>query len=359
MVCPTNSGKIVESRDQVRMIWRWLDRFSASSLAKSFSSTKGPFLVDRDIDWLAPYGVRLLLPAPDDVLVGLLVAARARAHGRLAPLGLRLAADRRASLATAVRVVVRVHDRATDAGTPAHVARTSGLADVLVLMIRIADHTDGGAGRDGHQTHLARGHAQGGVVAFARHQLRGGAGGAHQLSAAPGIQLDGVHRCAHGDVAQRQTVAGADLGLGTAHHAIADLQAKRRDDVALLAILVEQQGDARGAVRIVLDGGHARRDAVFVALEVDDAVHALVPAAAVPRGQAALVVAAGLRLERPQQGLVRLAGGDVVERRHRHAAPAGRGGLISLDSHLYTVPKKSSISCPCCRVTMAFFQALV
>src|SRR5579883_3108255 len=106
MVCPTNSGKIVESRDQVRMIWRWLDRFSASSLAKSFSSTKGPFLVDRDIDWLAPYGVRLLLPAPDDVLVGLLVGAGARAHGRVAPLGLGLGGGGGAWLGGGVRVVV-------------------------------------------------------------------------------------------------------------------------------------------------------------------------------------------------------------------------------------------------------------
>jgi hypothetical protein len=55
------------------------------------------------------------------------------------------------------------------------------------------------------------------------------------------------------DVAQRQVVAGLDVGVGPASTASPWLQALRRDDVALLAVGVVQQRDARGAVGVVLD----------------------------------------------------------------------------------------------------------
>jgi hypothetical protein len=58
---------------------------------------------------------------------------------------------------------------------------------------------------------------------------------------------------------------------------ITGLQALRGDDVATLAIDVAQQGDVGGAVRIVFDAFHARRNAFLVALEVDDAVVLLGP----------------------------------------------------------------------------------
>ena len=79
---------------------------------------------------------------------------------------------------------------------------------------------------------------------------------------------------------------------------VADLHARRLQDVALLAIGVGEQRDARRAVRVVLDRRHLRRDVLLVALEVDDAVEPLVPAAAPPRRQLALVVAAARAMQR-------------------------------------------------------------
>jgi hypothetical protein len=63
----------------------------------------------------------------------------------------------------------------------------------------------------------------------------------------------------------------------------------------------------RRAVRIVLEPLDLARNAVLVPLEVDDAVIALVPAALVPRRDAALVVAAAALLVRLEQRLVRIA----------------------------------------------------
>ena len=136
---------------------------------------------------------------------------------------------------------------------------------------------------------------------------------------------------------------------------VADLQALRREDVALLAVQVVQQRDARGAVGVVLDVRDLRRHAVLVALEVDDAVAPLVAAALVARGDAPVAVAAAVLLERRQQRTLRLAARDVLERVDRHEAAAGRGRLESLDAHY--LPSKNSILSPGASCTTAFFQA--
>ena len=48
-VWPTNSGAIVERRDQVFSTFFWRLRFSSSIRASSFSSMYGPFLSERPI----------------------------------------------------------------------------------------------------------------------------------------------------------------------------------------------------------------------------------------------------------------------------------------------------------------------
>ena len=54
-----------------------------------------------------------------------------------------------------------------------------------------------------------------------------------------------------GDVLQRQRVARLDVGTNARHHLVANSQALRRQDVALLTVFVGDQGDEGGAVRII------------------------------------------------------------------------------------------------------------
>src|SRR5678815_298121 len=91
-------------------------------------------------------------------------------------------------------------------------------------------------------------------------------------------------------------------------------RAERVQDVPLLTVGVRHERDARGAVRVVLDRRDLARNVELVALEIDDAVVALVPATAPPRRQLAAVVAAARSLERLDERLVRLIGRDLVER---------------------------------------------
>src|SRR6185369_15154210 len=102
------------------------------------------------------------------------------------------------------------------------------------------------------------------VRALTAEQLDADAGRAGQLGAAARTQLHVVDGGTDRDVAQRQVVTRLDVGARTGLDAVALLQVLRRDDVALLAVGVVQQRDARGAVRVVLDVGDLRRHAVLV-----------------------------------------------------------------------------------------------
>ena len=104
-------------------------------------------------------------------------------------------------------------------------------------------------------------------------------------------------------------------------------------DVALLAVGVVQQRDARRAVGIVFDGGDGRRNTGFVPLEVDDAQLALVSAAAAPDGQVAAITASADALLRLGQRLVGTVGREVIIDRRRRKPPCRSCRSVSLDCH--------------------------
>ena len=57
-VWPTNSGMIVERRDQVLRTFFWRVRLSSYTRRSSRSSMYGPFFVERPMSRRAPYFVR-------------------------------------------------------------------------------------------------------------------------------------------------------------------------------------------------------------------------------------------------------------------------------------------------------------
>src|SRR4051812_2810652 len=130
-VRPTNCGRIVERRDQMRMISLRPEARDVSALLSRYPSTNGPFHTERAIS-VAP-----LRTAADDQARGPLVVARLVALGRHAPRRDRMPAARGAAFAAAMRVVDRVHHHAAVVRPPAEPARTPGLADLLVLPVRV------------------------------------------------------------------------------------------------------------------------------------------------------------------------------------------------------------------------------
>src|SRR5438132_6264736 len=84
-------------------------------------------------------------------------------------------------------------------------------------------------------------------------------------------------------------------------------------DVTPLAVLVLDQCNARRAIRIVLDLTDRRRHVELVALEVDDAVHALVTTADATHRDVTMIVAAAALLERLHQRLLAVGARDLRE----------------------------------------------
>src|SRR3972149_6630235 len=139
MVRPTISGMMVERRDHVRMTAFWPERSTCSAFFMSLGSTKGPFLVERDI------GLLHLEASAYDVLVGVFATAGTVAEGGLSPGGLGPGqADGRPSFAAAVRMIARAHHGAPHLGATAHVAAAAGPAQLDLVVLYVAHLANGG-----------------------------------------------------------------------------------------------------------------------------------------------------------------------------------------------------------------------
>src|SRR5262249_11894874 len=199
--------------------------------------------------------------AADDELLGPLVVASLEALGLLAPRRTRVAATRRATLATTHRVIDGVHRHAAVVRADALPPHATGLAPLDVRVLGVADLADRRPALDVDPAHLARWHAQRGPVAFLGHQGDLGAGRAADLRAAADLELNGVDLGTDRNEAQRQRVAGLDVGRVRRDHLVAHLEILWREDVALLAVGVLEERQARRAVRVVLDLEHGRGNA--------------------------------------------------------------------------------------------------
>src|ERR1035437_1772597 len=338
-VCPTMSGRIVERRDHVFSTRLSPELLSFVIFSTRCPSTNGPFFVDRDMELLF-LSLRLLLVATlDDQRLGPLVVPGLEALRLPAPRRAGVPAARRLSLAAPHRVVDRVHGNAAVVGFPAEPAVAAGLPDRDVLVLEVSDLADRGIAVDEDLPELAGRDAEEGVVSFLRHQLRAGPCRAGELRALDGLELDRMDDRADRDRPERQGVPRDDVGREPRDDDLADLEAVRRDDVPLLAVRVDQQGDAGRAVRVVLDRRDPRRDPMLLALEVDVAETLLVPAAAPPGRELAGVLpparpglAAGERLLRRRRG-------DVREARRRPLPETGRGRFVRFDRHRQTPSK--------------------
>src|SRR5581483_4616822 len=232
-----------------------------------------------------------------------------------------------------MRMVDRVHRNPAVMRTLTQPPRTTRFADGDVLVVDIADLPNrrhavlrnfaGFAGRQFHQ----------GVFAFFRHQLRLPTRRAHHLRALSRAKLQVMNRRARWNIFQRQRVPNQNVGIGTANDLLANLQPFRLQNVALLAVRIRQQRNARRTVGIVLDADDGCRNAGLIALKVDTAQLALVPTADEAHGGVARIAAAAGAVLFLKQRLMRMPGRDVVIDQRLAIAQRLRRRSVSLDCH--------------------------
>src|SRR5262249_36065580 len=150
------------------------------------------------------------------------------------------------------------------------------------------------------------------LLAVSGDQLREAARAAGHLAAFAGFQLDVVNLRAQRNVFDRKRVAGEDVRFGAGNHGLSHPQSGGRNDVSLPPVSVSYQSDAGGAIRIILDGRDFTGNAELVALEIYDAVVALVSAATMTHGHFAEIVSAAGALLTREQRLMRLIRRQIV-----------------------------------------------
>src|SRR5690606_9268142 len=199
------------------------------------------------------HGLPLLLRVtrPDDHLVGRLVVAGAGALGRLAPRGDRVAAARGAAFAAAVRVVDRVLRDAAGQRALAEPAAATCLGEVLVAVVGVRHRADGAHALAADVALLARAETHDDETAIAADDLRIGAGRAGDLAALARLHLDVVDDRADRHLRQFHRIARLHVGLLARDDGVADGQALRRQDIGERAVLILDQRDEGGAVRVV------------------------------------------------------------------------------------------------------------
>src|ERR1700733_13598472 len=278
--------------------------------------------------------ISLLSAALDDHAIGALVVAGLETLRELAPRRAGMPAAGGTPLTTAHRVIDGIHRDASVVRPLAEPTRAPGLPERDVRVVQVRHLPDHRAALQVNHADFARRQAELGIVPVLGHEGRTRAGRPDELSPLALLHLDVVHQRAEGDVAQGHGIAGLDVGVPARDDLVADREAVRSENVALLAVDVVKEGDARGAVRIVFDRGDAGGDADLVTAPVDDAVALLVTAASKTARDAAVVIApagAGLVLEEAARR--RDALGELLEIRDRIKATGRARRLEGLDSH--------------------------
>ena len=215
------------------------------------------------------------------------------------------------ALTTAHGMIVRIHRNTTNLGTIALPAVAACLAELLALMLIVADLADAGATPAMKLAHLAGRKLHKNIIAFLRHQLGRNSGAAHQLRAFADLHLDIVDDAAKGHVAHGKTVARLDINSIAGDDFVTDANTKRGKNITLLPVNIVQKSDVGGAVRVILNRGNLRRDINLLPLEVDKTVFALMSTANMPRGHTAIIVAATTFFQRLHQRLLRLILGQL------------------------------------------------
>src|SRR5665647_1422554 len=197
------SGKTVEARDQVLIIFFWPAAFICSMRLMRRSSTNGPFFADLLKRCLPLPALAALAAADDELVRRLVVGARAVSQCGDAPRRDRMTTGRGLALAAAVWMVDGVHRRAAHGRAHTAPAGAAGLAAGEVRVIGVAQLAHRRATGEADAAQFAGGEADDAVALLLGLQLGARAGAADQLAAAARLQLDVVDRRAGRDVLER------------------------------------------------------------------------------------------------------------------------------------------------------------
>src|SRR6188508_3808659 len=137
---------------------------------------------------------------------------------------------------SAVRMIDRIHDNAAHMRPTPEPAAASGLADVDIFVVKIADLADRGHAGGQDPAHFAGLEPYLHILAVTAHDLGKPSRTADQLPALSRLQFDVMNRRSQWHVRQRQCITRAHFCIGAGLQDITYLKADWRQDISLLSI---------------------------------------------------------------------------------------------------------------------------
>ncbi|EIM73282.1 NAD(FAD)-dependent dehydrogenase [Nitratireductor aquibiodomus RA22] len=243
-----------------------------------------------------------------DELVGRLVRPGLHALCGFAPGRHRVTTAGGTAFTTTMGVIDRVHDDAAVVRALAHPALAAGLAQAHIAVVRVRNGANRCKAATRNEALFAGVETQDRHALITADELNVSAGRPSDLTALLGLHLDIVHNRANRHCRKRHRIARLHVDrLVAGDNLVAGSQTLRCQNVGQLAVLITNQRDERGAVRIVFDALDRCRHVKLATLEVDQTVGALVTAALKASGDATRVVAAALARQTLRQTLHGLA----------------------------------------------------
>ena len=193
---------------------------------------------------------------------------------------------------TTHRVVYRVHNNAADVRAFTEIAFFTGFAEFNIHMFSVADFADGGAAFNVDHADFAGWQLNLSIITVFAAEYSVLTCGTYEFSASSGDHFDIMDADADGYILNFKAVTWLEFSLGAVHNNIADIKSVGEKDISLFSVGIAYKGDICGTVGVVFDAFYDSGHAVFVSLEVDDAVFALVAATEVAVGEVAFCVAA-------------------------------------------------------------------
>jgi hypothetical protein len=219
------------------------------------------------------------------------VKSRFVALGRNTPRRHRVTSTRGPAFAAPVRVIDRVHRHTSHSGANSTPAFGTGFAQLAQGMLGVSDLAYSGPAIYVNLAYFTRPQAQLPIVTFTRDELDGCAGAASQLGPFARFQLHAMNQASQWDVTQRQSVPWLDWGIDSGHYLGSRAYILGRDNVASLAIGIQDKGDIGAAIWIVFEPFHLSYNTVISPTKINHAIMPFMCTAAVAYGNTPVVVA--------------------------------------------------------------------
>lgn len=291
----------------------------------------GPFLI-----LLAIY--KLPVPVPFSLLNDKLIARTGRSSGfvtlsRLTPRRYWVTTSGSTPLTTTMRVIDRVHYDPANGRTFSEPTGSSRFPDRNQVVIFITANSNGRETILVNLANFGRRKFQKNVFSVATRDRSERTRGSCDLSASSDLEFHVMHVCARWNFSDRHRVPDFNFGARAGLNGVAHFDSVRGENIRIFSVLVTDQRDECGTVRIVLESFYDRRNVGLSASKIDDTIFSFYATALVTNGDLSAFSPSRFVVEGKSQRFIRFCFRNLFEIQYGFITACGSYGFKLFDSH--------------------------